>query len=379
MIKKIQILIILLSVFITASRAQKTITKTIVVGSVTRSYIIYIPARYTGATAVPLLFNFHGSTLTALWEMSQCDFRPIADTANFIIAHPQGTVFNNETHWNVGGWTKGSPSDDLGFTSALIDTISSEYNIDLKRVYATGFSNGGYFCFELACHLRDRIAAIASVGGSMTPDALTSCNPQRPTPVLQIHGTADGIVPYKGADWTIDVPSIISYWTKYDKTDSVPTITNMPDIITTDGSTAQHMVYLNGNNGTSIEHYKIASGSHSWPGKWGNMDINASKIVWDFLSKYNLFGSRFSRNTGINDSILKLNKIEMYPNPTTGKFTISQDTDEAEIIITEISGQLILKTQTTKKDTNLTIENKGIYIVYVKTKYGTTARKLIRK
>jgi hypothetical protein len=69
----------------------------------------------------------------------------------------------------------------------------------------------------------------------------------------------------------------------------------------------------------------------------------------------------------------------MYPNPTTGKFTISQDTDEAEIIITEISGQLILKTQTTKKDTNLTIENKGIYIVYVKTKYGTTARKLIRK
>ena len=85
----------------------------------------------------------------------------------------------------------GSRADDVGFTEALIAALAAEYNIDLKRVYATGHSNGGYLSFQLACQLNNKIAAIASVSGSMTPETFDNCNPERPTPILQIHGTAE--------------------------------------------------------------------------------------------------------------------------------------------------------------------------------------------
>ena len=75
-------------------------------------------------------------------------------------------------HWNVGGWTLGSTIDDVGFTEALLTKISTAYTIDLQRVYSTGMSNGGYMSFLLACQLSDKIAAIASVTGSMTPQIL---------------------------------------------------------------------------------------------------------------------------------------------------------------------------------------------------------------
>lgn len=146
--------------------AQLTITDSIVHDGLTREYILYVPANYTGTSAVPLLFNFHGYTSNANDQMWYGDFRPIADTAGFIIIHPQGTLDGTgTTHFNVG-WG-GSTVDDVDFTSALIDSISAQYNINQDRVYSTGMSNGGFMSFKLACELSDRIAGIASVTGSI--------------------------------------------------------------------------------------------------------------------------------------------------------------------------------------------------------------------
>ncbi len=70
------------------------------------------------------------------------------------------------------------------------------------------------------------------------------------------------------------------------------------------------------------------------------------------------------------------NLLSLYPNPTSGQFTIVLSTDNATIIVTDILGQQVLQTQTTQNTTNLQLDNNGIYIVYVKTKQGTTTRKL---
>ena len=188
--------------------SQQTITASITHGGLQRDYILYVPANYTGTTAVPLLFNFHGYTSNATEQMWYGDFRAIADTAGFLIVHPEGKLDGSgNTHFNVG-WG-GSSINDVGFTSALIDSLLLDYSIDEDRVYSTGMSNGGFMSYQLACELSDRIAAIASVTGSMNMGWFNSCNPNHPMPIMEIHGTADGNVPYA------TIPSIMDFWANF--------------------------------------------------------------------------------------------------------------------------------------------------------------------
>ena len=79
---------------------------------------------------------------------------------------------------------------------------------------------------------------------------------------------------------------------------------------------------------------------------------------------------------GVSDKSLS-NQFSIYPNPTSGLFTISLEFDKAEISVTNLIGQEIIKINTTQKSTNLQIENNGIYIVTVKTHLGTTNQKLV--
>lgn len=267
-----------------------TINGTLTFEGVERTFILYVPESHTGETTVPLVLNFHGYTSDAATQMQYCDFRSLADTKGFIVVHPQGTLYNGATHWNVGGWTVGSTVNDVGFTEALINHISTTYNINAEKVYATGMSNGGYMSFLLACELSDKIAAIASVTGSMTPETYENCNPQHPMPVLQMHGTADAVVPYNGASWTKPIETVLQYWVTYNNCDTSPITVSLADTNTTDNSTVETITYNNGNKDVITKHYKITGGTHTWPGSWGNMDINASNEIWEFFAKYDING-----------------------------------------------------------------------------------------
>ena len=83
-------------------------------------------------------------------------------------------------------------SDDVKFVSALLDDLSTVCNVDAKRVYATGISNGGMMCYRLAAELSGRIAAIAPVSGTI---AIDEVKPKRSVPIMHFHGTADRVVP----------------------------------------------------------------------------------------------------------------------------------------------------------------------------------------
>jgi polyhydroxybutyrate depolymerase len=270
--------------------AQQTINGSITHDSMQRTYILYVPANYTGDSAVPLVLNYHGFTNTAAEQMNLAHFQPIADTAGFIFVCPQGTLFFGQTHWNVGGWTIGSTTDDVGFTEHLIDSLSSEYNIDAARIYSTGFSNGGFMSFHLACQLSEKIAAIASVSGSMTPQTYGACNAQHPTPIMQIHGTSDGVIPYGGVSYSEPINDVIDYWVSNNNCVDTAVITPLPDLDPGDGSTVEHHVYEAGDNGVTVEHFRVIGGGHEWPGTWRNMDIVSSEEIWKFFSRFDIDG-----------------------------------------------------------------------------------------
>jgi len=236
--------------------------------------------------------------------MSYTNFNYISDTAGFIVVYPEGTLLQGTSHWNVGGWTTSSTIDDVGFTRNLLDSISNIYNIDESRVYSTGMSNGGYMSFLLACQMSDKIAAIASVTGSMTPQTYNACNPQHSTPILQIHGTSDQTVPYLGnPTWTESIDDVLQYWVDYNNCDTIPTIT-----FVSFSFSVEYVVYDGGDNSVTTEHFKIYGGGHDWPGVWGNMDIHASNEVWKFFSKYDLNGL-INSSTEIVENTIEVRRI----------------------------------------------------------------------
>ncbi|MEX1002129.1 MAG: PHB depolymerase family esterase [Crocinitomicaceae bacterium] len=321
------------------SFGQQTINASITHDGGQRDYIVYLPASYDGTTAFPLLMCFHGYTSSNSVIMSYSNFNAIADTADFIAVYPQGTVYGGSTHWNVGGWTTGSTVDDVGFVDALLDTLDQDYNINSDRVYSTGMSNGGFMSFLLACQLSDRIAAIASITGSMTPQTYNACNPQHPTPVLQIHGDADGTVPYNGDTWTESIPDVLAYWSNYNN-NAMPDTTSVPDINSSDGSTVDHIQYGPGDNCTFVEHYKVYGGDHDWPGVWGNMDIHASRVAWNFLQRFDINGIAGCA-AGIADETPQP-AFTVYPNPTTEKLTLDKYFNTTvSYRILDVSGRLV--------------------------------------
>lgn len=358
-------------------KAQTTIVDSFVYGGLMRTYRLYVPAVYTGANPVPVVLNLHGYTSNGLQQESYGDFRPIADTANFIIAHPDGAIdaFNNRA-WNLLGV---SPVDDIGFLSALLDTIIAHYNINLNRLYSTGLSNGGYMSYLLACSMGHRIAAIASVTGAMTADMKLACAPAHPTPVMEIHGTADLVVPYTGGNANLPVDTTILYWVSYNHCNPLPVVTTLPDVAVNDGCTAEHAVYQGGDNGSSVELYKIVGGGHTWPGAplaigVTNMDFSASREIWRFFNQYSLNNLvTFQADELKSES----GEVLIYPNPSAKGVTIQfNNAAERNLALYNNMGVLIteIKTHSQKYELDLM---KGFYFLRIEEGSKYAVRKLL--
>jgi len=220
--------------------------------------------------------------------MNYTGFNEIANQNNFIVVYPQGSNFIGVPHWNVGGWTLGSTTDDIAFTEYLINTISDQYSINNDRVYATGMSNGGFMSFLLACQMSDTFAAVASVTGSMTTETYEQCTPLRELPVLQIHGTIDPIVPYAGVQaWNTPIDEVLTYWATNNECNLTPQIISLEDIDPDNNIRVDEITYDGGTNASVVKHYKVYGGGHDW---FDNAEISASELVWEFFSNYDLNG-----------------------------------------------------------------------------------------
>ena len=267
-------------------QAIGTFSRSIEVDGETREYLIYIPNSYDTIKSVPLLLNFHGFGGSANEFMDDADMRSLAASNSFILVYPQGSSLDGFSHWNacpIGGDNK-SDADDFGFVEAIINKVSSQYNIDVERIYSAGYSNGGMMAYGLANYRSDLIAAVASVSGAML-DCIGSTS--HPMPVVHLHGTSDGVLPYNGSnDWN-SVQSTLEHWINFNNTTTNPTVGS----VNSEGTTIEHYVYDQGDRSVSVEHYKYIGGDHVWFSA-AFQGRNTSELVWDFVSQFDINGKR---------------------------------------------------------------------------------------
>jgi polyhydroxybutyrate depolymerase len=174
-----------------------------------RPYAVTQPSKYDPNVPTPLVVLLHGYTYTAKVQDDYFKVSALAEKKTFLVALPEGTKDSLKNQfWNAGDaccdFYK-SGVDDVAYLHAVIDDMKARFNVDPKRVYVVGHSNGGFMAHRLACDLADDIAGIVSLAGAVDSDP-TKCNPSSPVSVLEVHGDADGTVAYGGGSLIAGLP-----------------------------------------------------------------------------------------------------------------------------------------------------------------------------
>jgi polyhydroxybutyrate depolymerase len=269
--------------------------RTLEVDGNARTYLVHLPPKFDGKKPAPVVLIFHGAWANAAIQAAFSGMSKKADIAGFVAVYPNGLggTFN--------AWAKpsatGRPADDVKFVSRLLDDLATFINVDAKRVYATGMSNGGMMCYRLAAELSDRIAAVAPVAGTLCID---KPSPTRPVPVIHFHGTADTLVPFNGPDQRTpkflnfkSVEDTVRTWVDLNGCPEKPETTNLSDTAK-DGTTVTRKVYGPGKDGAEVILYVIEGGGHTWPGQnpivgflgKSTGDIVANDLIWEFFQKH---------------------------------------------------------------------------------------------
>ncbi len=277
-----------------------------------RTYHIHIPLIFEKSKQIPLVIALHGrgGNGESMILVTRKGFDKLADEDGFIVVYPDGVELN----WNDGRIDEESNDrahreniDDVGFISALIDTMINDYNIDPKRVYITGISNGAIMSYRLACELSQKITAIAPVDGNIPSMLLGECSPMKPVSLLAINNLNDPLVPYDGGEIyghfhklklgkVLSVNESVGFWVKRNRCSSVPIITEEPDRDPRDGTRVTREEFTNGIDATEVILYTVDGGGHTWPGGFQYLpawiigrtsrDIDANIVIWSFFKKH---------------------------------------------------------------------------------------------
>ena len=229
-------------------------------GGLPRTYQVHVPAGLDHPAG--LVINLHGAGATGSEQAALTNYDAIADQHGFVVAYPDGIDFS---------WADGRGAsipdrqgvDDVGFLVALVDQLSRDYGIAPGRVFATGMSAGAFMATRLACERADVVSAIAPVAGTL--GTAFPCAPSRPVSVMEVHGSADPVVPFGGGTMLgrggysdiVAAPAMAQRWRELD---------GCPGPVEDVLAGAVHRSTATGcADGTEVAFVQIDGGGHTWP------------------------------------------------------------------------------------------------------------------
>lgn len=267
------------------------IQETIEEDKTSRTYIVHVPASYTGRVAVPLVIVLHGWTSSGKDAAIYTEMARESDSGKFIAVFPNG--LGKPQGWNCGFLNLGGKgADDVKFLTDVIHTIEKEARIDRNRVYICGHSNGGFMTYAMGSALGKELAAIGVVEGTIGlthGDKTDSVKPPTsPVSAIIIHGLKDRVV-WSGSS----VPALLQnavppmkcaeFWAKAIGIQTEPSKTQEPN---------DEVYDWKGHNGQEVRYVAVTNGTHDWPGGYGSSGpetasgVNAAQLIWDFFKSH---------------------------------------------------------------------------------------------
>ena len=258
-------------------------THTVTVGSVTRSWVEYVPKAYDGTTARPVVITLHGLGSDGAQQLAATGWTTIADRDNVVVLSPDAR--GKPSQWDLLAAHRSNA--DVDFIEAMLVSVGERLCV-APRVSLNGMSNGSAFAAVLTCALGDRVRAVAFVATTFQP---RDCGRTSPVTVVAFHGTEDNVVPYGGGRsevLPIAVPAVESSivdWAYGNGCGFKPADQQLSSEVT-------KRTFMGCRGGTTVELYIIAGGGHTWPGgpaaeKFGRTttQINATEVMWKVFSR----------------------------------------------------------------------------------------------
>jgi polyhydroxybutyrate depolymerase len=229
-------------------------------GGLPRTYQVHVPAGLDHPAG--LVINLHGAGATGSGQAALTNYNAVADQYGFVVAYPDGIDFS----W-ADGRGASTPDrqgvDDVGFLVSLVDRLSRDYGIAPGRVYATGISAGAFMATRLACERADIVSAIAPVAGTL--GSAFPCTPSRPVSVIEVHGTADPVVPFGGGTMLgrggysdiVAAPAMAQRWRELDGCPGP-----VEDVLPGD---VHRFTAAGCAGGAEVVFVQVDGGGHTWP------------------------------------------------------------------------------------------------------------------
>ena len=166
--------------------------------------LVKIPSTYSNSDSYPLVILLHGYTSSGRRIDNYFKVSDLVDDYDFLFVAPDGTqetTGRQNRFWNATDACCNffeSEVDDSGYIRSIIEEMQKVYNVDGRRIYLIGHSNGGFMSYRMAYEHSDKISAIVSLAGANHREQRDP--PPNAVHILQIHGTNDRIIDFQGGD-----------------------------------------------------------------------------------------------------------------------------------------------------------------------------------